>query len=156
MGCWPLLVSIIQYLVIITEFLQYLDSGLGWTMDSKLLGLWSIIIINYSLHRSTLSVTHRHTYLGVTLDDHLSWSTHVTNVATQATRMLKCHISKCSSNIKASAYLVMVCRLMEYAYIIWDPHYQSQVSVLEKVQRHAARCALPDYSYHSSVSCMLE
>ena len=44
------------------------------------------------------------------LDDHLSWSIHVTNVASKATRMLnflKCHLSKCSSNIKASAYLIM-------------------------------------------------
>ena len=38
----------------------------------------------------------------------------------------------------------------------WDPHYQSQVSVLEKVQRRAARWVLSDYSYHSSVSSMLE
>ena len=34
--------------------------------------------------------------------------------------------------------------------------YQSQVSVLEKVQRCAAGWVLSDYSYHSSVSTMLE
>ena len=69
------------------------------------------IIVNYSLHGSTLSVTHKHTYLGVMLDDHLSWSIHITNVANKATRMLKflkCHFSKCSSNVKVSAYLLMV------------------------------------------------
>ena len=42
------------------------------------------IIVNYSLYRSTLSVTHKHMYLGVMLDDHLSWSIHVTNVANKA------------------------------------------------------------------------
>ena len=73
------------------------------------------IIVNYSLHGSALSVTHKHTYLGVMLDNHLSWSTHV-NVANKATRMLnflKCHLIKCSSNAKASAYLLMVHPLME-------------------------------------------
>ena len=38
-------------------------------------------------------------YLGVMLDDHLSWSTHVTNVASKATRMFnfpKRHLTKCS------------------------------------------------------------
>ena len=81
------------------------------------------------------------------------------NVVDKATRMLnflKRHFSKCSSNVKASAYLLMVRALMEYACVVWDPHYQSQVSVLEKVQRRAARWVLSDYSYHSSVSSMLE
>ena len=100
------------------------------------------VIVNYSLHGFTLSATSKHTYLGVMLDHHLSWSIHVTNVANKATRMLnflKRHLSKCSFNVKASAYLLMVRPLMEYACVVWDPHYQSQVSVLEKVQRHAAR-----------------
>ena len=96
-------------------------------------------------------------YLAVTLDDHLSWSIHVNNVANKATRILnflKRHLSECSSNIKASAYLLMVRPLMEYACVVWDPHYQSQVSVL-KVQRRV-EMGLSDYSYHSSVSSMLE
>ena len=86
------------------------------------------IIVNYSFHGFTLSATSKHTYLEVMLDDHLLWSIHVTNVANKATRMLdflKRHLSKCSSNIKASAYLLMVRPLIEYACVIWDPHYQS-------------------------------
>ena len=117
------------------------------------------MIINYSLHGFTLSVTNKHMYLGVMLDDQLSWSIHITNVANKATRMLnflKRHLSKCSSIVKASAYLLMVRPLMEYACVVWDPHYQSQVSVLERVQRCVARWVLSDYSYHSSVSSMLE
>ena len=93
------------------------------------------------------------------LDDHLSWSTHVTSVANKATRMLnflKRHLSKCSSHVKASAYLLMVRPVMEYASVVWDPYYQTQKSILEKVQRRAAGWVLSDYSYHSSVSAMLE
>ena len=40
--------------------------------------------------------------------------------------------------------------------VVWDPHYQPQVSVLEKVQRRAARWVLYEYSFNSSVSSMLE
>ena len=93
-------------------------------------------------------------YLGVMLDDHLSWSTYVTNVTNKATRMLnffKCHLSKCSTNIKASAYLLLVRPLMEYTCVVWDPHYIVQISLLEKVQRWI----LSDYSCHSSVSALL-
>ena len=42
------------------------------------------IIVNYLLHGFTLSTTSKHTYLGVMLDDHLSWSINVTNVANKA------------------------------------------------------------------------
>ena len=45
---------------------------------------------------------------------------------------------------------------MEYASVVRDPHYQTQISILEKVQRRAARWVLSDYSYHSSVSTMLK
>ena len=38
----------------------------------------------------------------------------------------------------------------------WDLHYQSQILILEKYQRRVARWVLSDYSYHSSVSSMLE
>ena len=95
---------------------------------------------NYSLHGSILSLTHIHLYLGVMLDDHLSSSTHVTNVANKATRtlnFLKRHLGKCSSCAKASADLLMVQPIMEYANVVWVPQYQMQISSLDKVQRHA-------------------
>ena len=105
-----------------------------------------------------LACNTQHTYLGVMPHDHLS--IHVTNVANKATRILnflKHHLSKCSSNIKPSVYLLMHgSSMMEYACVVWDPHYQSQVLVLEKVQKHTARWVLSDYSYHCSVSSMLE
>jgi len=43
---------------------------------------------SYSLCGSILSVVHKHLYLGVTLDDHLPWSTHITNITNKATKML--------------------------------------------------------------------
>ena len=39
---------------------------------------------------------------------------------------------------------------MEYARVVWDPYYNVQISLLEKLQRHAARWVISDYNYHSS------
>ena len=126
--------------------------------STKVFRFRNFLLIWYSLHGFTLSATSKHTYLAVTLDDHLSWSIHITNITNKATRMLnflKRHLSKCSPNVKASAYLLMVRPLMEYACVVSDPHYQSQVSVLERF-KDVLRWVLSDYSYHSSVNSVLE
>jgi len=44
---------------------------------------------------------------------------------------------------------------MEYASAVWDPHHNSLIQQLEKVQSHAARWIFNDYSRFSSVSAML-
>ena len=44
-----------------------------------------------------------HLYLGVTLDDHLSWSTHVTNVVNKATRVL--NFITCKSHLSHRSYI---------------------------------------------------
>ena len=96
----------------------------------------------YSLQGVNLDESDQHMYLGVMLDKCLSWSSHITYVANKATRMLnflKRHLSKCSTATKASAYLLLVRPLMEYACAVWDPHYLSHISILEKIQRRAAR-----------------
>ena len=68
---------------------------------------------------------------------------------------LKRHLSMCSTATKASAYLLLVHPLMEYAHAVWDPHCLSHISILEKIQRRAAIWAVSNYSYRSSVNAML-
>ena len=46
----------------------------------------SPIIHNYELNNHTLTITDRHTYLGVLLDKHLSWSPHVYKITGKASR----------------------------------------------------------------------
>ena len=69
---------------------------------------------------------------------------------------LKQNLSKCSTAIKASAYLTMVRPIMEYASAAWDPFYVKDIQQLEKVQRQAARWVLNDYRYTNSVTLMLK
>ena len=68
---------------------------------------------------------------------------------------LKCNLSCCSSNIKATAYLTIVRLSMEYAAVIWDPCHHNNIQQLEKVQRRAARWVLNDFNRFSSVTAML-
>ena len=114
---------------------------------------------NYTLTKHTLATTDQHRYLGVLLDKQLSWPPHISNIvskASQTLNFLKRNLSKCSTAIKAFAYLTMVRPIMEYASAVWDPFYVKDVQQLEKVQCQAARWALNDYRYTSSVTLMLK
>ena len=89
-----------------------------------------------------------HSYLGVTLDNKLSWSSHINNIAAKSNRtlnFLKRNLSKCSSSVKESAYLALVRPSLEYAAVVWDPYHNNKVDQLEKVQRRAATVFLQSY-----------
>ena len=68
------------------------------------------------------------TYLGITSNNILSWSSHINNIVIRATKTLNFlrhnlyTINKCSREVKASAYIPVVRPLMEYASIVWDPY----------------------------------
>ena len=50
----------------------------------------------------------------------------------------------------------IVIGILEYAATVWSPHFQCQKRQIEKVQRSAACFVTNDFSYHSSVTTMLE
>ena len=102
----------------------------------------SPIIHNYDLNNHTLTITDRHTYLRVLLDKHLSWSPHVSKISGKASRTLNFlnrNLSNCSTQVKAVAYLAMVRPQLEYASVVWDPIYNSDVHKLENIRKRAAR-----------------
>ena len=71
----------------------------------------SPIIFSYKLNNHNLGTSNQHSYLGVILDNKLSWSPHISNIAAKANRtlnFLKHNLSCCSYNIKATAYLTIV------------------------------------------------
>ena len=97
---------------------------------------------DYILNNQTLNISDQHTYLEVIIHKSLSWSPHISNIVTKASRtlyFLKRNLNKCSSQVKESAYLTMVRPQLEYASDVWDPHQVGDIMKLEKVQRRAAR-----------------
>ena len=117
------------------------------------------LIHDYLLNNHILKISDQHTYLGVIIHKSQSWSPHISNIVTKASRtlnFLKRNLNKCSSQVKESAYLTMVRPQLEYASNVWDPHQVGNIMELEKVQQRVARWVLNDYGRLSSVISMLD
>ena len=113
---------------------------------------------DYILNNHILNISDQHTYLGVIIHKTLSWSPHISDIVTKASRTLnfmKRNLSKCSSQVKESAYLTMIRPQLEYASDVWDPHCVGDIMELEKVQWRATRWVLNDYGKFSSITHML-
>ena len=65
------------------------------------------------------------------------------------------NITNCSEEIKELAYRTLVRPHLEYASSVWDPHHQTEIDKIEKVQRRAARYVKADFRQTSSVTKML-
>ena len=114
----------------------------------------------YTLGEEELCVVPSQAYLGVEIQEKLSWKPHIQAVASKAGRtlgFLRRNLSKCSPNIKQLlAYISLVRSQLEYASVIWDPHKQNQIDQLEKIQRRAVRFVCGNYTRDASVTTMRE
>ena len=117
-----------------------------------------VITGSYSIHGQTLKQTNKAKYLGVTLDNKLSWNNHIDATAKKAnstTAFLRRNLSHCPQNIKAMCYKTLVRPQLEYASTVWDPHTKSNTNKLELCQWRAARFCTGDYHHTSSVTAMM-
>ena len=99
-----------------------------------------------------------HSYLGVLLSSSMSFSPHINNIVVKASKMLnfiRRNLSKCSKEVKSTAYLSLVRPILEYSSPVWDPYLLTDIQSIEKVQRRAARWVSSDYNRFSSVTFML-
>ena len=113
---------------------------------------------DYFMDSKPLPTHEQHQYLGLTIHQSLSWSNHIHNITSKASRTLnfiRRNLSKCSIEVKESAYLTLVRPCLEYAACVWDPHQLYLKKEIEKVQRRAVRWTLSDYSRYNSVTEML-
>ena len=113
---------------------------------------------NYQLDDHLLNIKEVHQYLGILLHRSLSWSGHITKICAKVScvfNFLRCNLNKCSSAVKASSYLILVCPIMEYASSVWDPYQMNDIQALEKIQCRAFLWVIKDYDRYSSVSAML-
>ena len=96
--------------------------------------------------------THeQHQYLGLAIHQSLSWSDHIHNITSKASRSLnfiRHNLSNCSKEVKESAYLTLVRPCLEYAACVWDPYQLYLKNEIEKVH-------LSDYSRYSNMLSLL-
>jgi len=116
-----------------------------------------LIITNISMNSVVLCSNHLK-YLGVTLSSDLSWSSHITTICTKANQKLgfiKRNLKGTPRELKHLAYVAFVRSGMEYASIIWDPHFIKDSDALERVQRGAALDHKYKHDRGTSVTALL-
>ena len=102
-----------------------------------------------------LEVKKLHTYLGLGIDNIISWSSHIQTISNRLTKVLnfiKQNLGNCPLDTKKAAYLTLVRPIMEYATPVWDLYYNTNIYKLEKVQRRATQWILSEYSRTISVN----
>lgn len=112
----------------------------------------------YSLCGHVLAEVDIAKYLGINISSELSWSPHVSSVASRANStlgFLRRNLRQCPMKLKETAYIALIRSSLEYAASIWDPYLKRDIDALERVQRRAARFTKGDYGTTSSVTAML-
>ena len=97
-----------------------------------------------------LSVVDHSKYLGVILQSDLNWNKHVEQKVSKASSMLALIQRNLMISTIRSWYKALVRPQLEYASTVWSPWQQGLTTMIEKVQRHAARFVFNDYSYNSN------
>ena len=94
------------------------------------------------MYETQLKSVKEHKYLGVWINEKLSWQTHILYTCNRTLGFLKRNLGTCPTYLKEQAYKQLVLPLLEYCAPIWYPHRQTDINKLESVQRRAARFVL--------------
>ena len=103
----------------------------------------------YVLHSQVLEAVDHANYLGVEISHDLKWNHHVKNMTTKANRTLgyiRRNIRKKNTKAYARQHIKSP---------VWSQHTYTNVSLIETVQRRAARWVTHDYSSYRSVTQMI-
>lgn len=113
---------------------------------------------NYIVNVEIIKTESNVKYLSVMMSSDLTWKAHVDMIDLKAVRMLnfiRQNFWQGSSKIKENLYFTFIRPCMEYASIVWDPHYNNLIDKLEKLQNQCARFVLNNYQLEVSVTSMM-
>ena len=114
---------------------------------------------NYNIHNTVLQETNAIKYLGVHIDDKLTWKSHVDTIVTKPNSVkgfLSRNFKHCPPSVKSKCYQTLIRPVLEYASIVWSPYLVTLIDKIEAVQCRSVRFILNDYSRTSSVTSMME
>ena len=113
---------------------------------------------SYNILGVTLEETQQTQYLGINIQNYLSWNSqmhHATGKATRVLNFLRRNFHHCSSAVKEKLYLTLVRPHLDYATASWDPFTVKNISSIKKVQRQAAPFVTSTYGRDTSVTKLL-
>ena len=116
------------------------------------------IVPKYDLHGHTLECVSSAKYLGVVINEKLSWNSHIDTITAKANRtasFVHRNLKGCPRKVQTQCFKTVVRPLLEYSSPIWDPHTQDQTHQVEMVQRKAARRICKNYDHRSSASALV-
>ena len=94
----------------------------------------------YTLCQHILQV-EEYPFPRLTLTETLKWSSHITKITKKATTTLnfkRRSLKNFPEECRKTAYLSLVCSILDYGQIVWDPYLKQNIERLERVQRQAA------------------
>ena len=66
--------------------------------------------------------------------------------------LLKRNFHFCSTSVKSKCYTTLIRPIVDYGCEVWDPHFQTDIDFIEKIQKRAARFATNNYCMESGNS----
>ena len=116
------------------------------------------ISTHYHIQHHTIKEVSHAKYLGIIIDQHLTWNEHISYITTKANKV-KCFLQRnlkpCPTTVKTICYKSLIRSILDYASIIWSPHTQKNIQAVESVQRRSARFVTNTYSPYASVTNLL-
>ena len=93
------------------------------------------ISTQYHIQKHTIKEVTHATYLGVIIDQHLTWNEH-TNYITFKANKVKCFLQRnlksCPTTVKTTCYNSLIRFILDYASIIWSPYTQKTSNQLSQ------------------------
>ena len=104
---------------------------------------------NILYHDIPISVTPSAKYLGVILDSKLTWKEQYRNISKKCNNTLaflrRNLPPNCPRQVREKSFNTLVRPFAEYGCQVWDPHYQTDIQYLEKIQKRGARFATNNF-----------
>ena len=117
----------------------------------------SASVFQYSLKGVPLQTVSSWPYLGVEIDNKLTWTPHLNKVIRSATRTLgvvQRTLHAAPQACRRVAYQALIRPKLEYASTAWSPQTPGKIRQLEAVQSKAARFVAHSYSRHTSATAL--
>ena len=116
------------------------------------------IASHYHIQHHTIKEVSHAKYLGVIIDQQLTWNEHVNHITAKANKVkgfLQRNLKSCPTTVKTICYNSLIRSILDYASIIWSPYTQKNILAVESVQRRSARFVTNNYSSYTSVTNLL-
>ena len=107
------------------------------------------LISTYQIHDIPIQETPSAKYLGVVIDSKLTWKEQYRNISKKCYNTLaflrRNLPPNCPRQVREKSFTTLVRPSAEYGCQVWDPHYQTDIQLLEKIQKRGARFVTNNY-----------